>query len=57
VAGNPAREVRRRFSDDEVAALLAIRWWEWPDGLVRERVAHLCDGDVGAFIAAYGKRA
>jgi acetyltransferase-like isoleucine patch superfamily enzyme len=30
VAGNPAREVRRRFSDETVEALLEAAWWEWP---------------------------
>lgn len=29
--GNPAREVRRRFDDDEVERLMQIRWWDWPD--------------------------
>jgi virginiamycin A acetyltransferase len=27
VAGNPAREVRRRYDDEEVASLLESRWW------------------------------
>lgn len=37
-AGNPAREVRRRFDDDVVEALLETRWWEWPiDRLLRNR--------------------
>lgn len=30
VAGNPAREVRRRFDDATIAELLAIAWWDWP---------------------------
>jgi virginiamycin A acetyltransferase len=30
VVGNPAREVRRRFSDDDIEFLLAVRWWDWP---------------------------
>jgi acetyltransferase-like isoleucine patch superfamily enzyme len=29
VAGNPARVVRRRFSDDVVAALLESEWWAY----------------------------
>jgi acetyltransferase-like isoleucine patch superfamily enzyme len=31
VGGNPAREIRRRFSDEQVEALLEARWWEWPE--------------------------
>lgn len=30
VAGSPARPVRRRFADEVIEALLAIRWWDWP---------------------------
>jgi acetyltransferase-like isoleucine patch superfamily enzyme len=54
VAGNPAAEVRRRFTDAQVEALLAIRWWDWPEAVVLERVDAICSPDVDAFIAAYG---
>jgi acetyltransferase-like isoleucine patch superfamily enzyme len=54
VAGNPAREVGRRFSDEQIEALQEIGWWEWPDEVVAERVAQLCDDDVDGFIRAYG---
>jgi acetyltransferase-like isoleucine patch superfamily enzyme len=53
VAGNPAREVRRRFDDTTVDALLRIAWWEWPDELVRERVGAINDTDVAAFVSRY----
>lgn len=36
VVGNPAREVKRRFSDDQIAQLLSIAWWDWPDDDVRD---------------------
>lgn len=50
VAGNPARVVRKRFSDEEIAALLRIRWWDWPVDRVRAQVAGLCGGDLADFI-------
>ena len=28
VAGNPAREIRKRFDDEMIALLLAWRWWD-----------------------------
>jgi hypothetical protein len=31
VGGNPAREIRRRFDDEQVEALLEARWWDWPE--------------------------
>lgn len=30
VAGNPAKEIRRRFKDADIQRLLEIRWWDWP---------------------------
>ena len=38
VAGNPARELRRRFSDEQVAELERLAWWEWPEARVRDQV-------------------
>lgn len=50
VAGNPARLIRYRFDETTIAALLALRWWDWPDA----RIVALEDafyGPVEAFIA------
>jgi chloramphenicol O-acetyltransferase type B len=55
VVGSPAREVRRRFDDDQVEALLRIRWWDWSDDVVRDRVGQLSSGDVDGFIAAHDR--
>ena len=30
VAGMPARQLRRRFSQERIAMLLEMRWWDWP---------------------------
>lgn len=29
VAGNPAREIRKRFDPNTIEALLSSRWWDW----------------------------
>jgi chloramphenicol O-acetyltransferase type B len=41
VAGNPAREVRRRFDDSTAEQLLADPWWDWPVEPVRTEWATL----------------
>ena len=46
VVGSPAREIRRRFGDEQVEALLRIRWWEWPEDVIHERIDQLSSGDV-----------
>jgi len=55
VAGNPAREHRRRFSDSQIEALLAIEWWNWPQQEVRSLGPLLASDDVEALIS-YARR-
>lgn len=54
VAGNPAREVRRRFDDVTVDALLALAWWDWPEEAIRASMPLLMSGNVGEFIRRQG---
>jgi acetyltransferase-like isoleucine patch superfamily enzyme len=51
--GNPARSVSRRFDEETVAGLLRIRWWDWPDEVIAERISLLCSGDLRAFLARF----
>jgi acetyltransferase-like isoleucine patch superfamily enzyme len=54
VVGNPAQETHRRFNDEQVQALLRIRWWDWPDEKIAEVVPLLNDpGQVDQFIERY----
>ena len=55
VAGNPARPVRQRFSEGQTAALLQIRWWDWPIENIREAWPLLLSGRIDEFIDTYGK--
>lgn len=38
VAGNPAKVVRSRFGPEMVERLLRIRWWEWPEDVIRANI-------------------
>jgi acetyltransferase-like isoleucine patch superfamily enzyme len=53
VAGNPAREIRRRFDDAQIEALQQIAWWQWPLEKVLASVPDLCSDNVDSFIAAH----
>ena len=44
VAGNPARVVRSRFSEKDVARLLRAAWWDWPIELVTENARAIMAG-------------
>jgi virginiamycin A acetyltransferase len=52
VAGNPARLVRRRFADRDVARLLRIAWWDWPVEAVTRHVRTIMNGTVDELEAA-----
>ncbi|KAA5834275.1 CatB-related O-acetyltransferase [Saccharopolyspora hirsuta] len=43
--GNPARVIRRRFYDADVALLQRIAWWNWPIPTITEHVRTIMAGD------------
>src|SRR5689334_4982420 len=55
VFGNPARVVSRRFSDEIIAELLALRWWDLDVEKVLSLRSLLQGTDIEAFIAACRK--
>ncbi len=57
VAGNPARMVRWRFSEEVREALLASQWWTWPIEEVRSLSALLCSDDLTSFLDYARQRA
>jgi acetyltransferase-like isoleucine patch superfamily enzyme len=50
MGGCPARVLRYRFSDEQIDALLHIRWWDWPKDEVRAAVPYLASRDISEFI-------
>lgn len=49
VGGVPARLIRRRFPDDTISALLALRWWDWPSDKIKPRLSALQAGQIEEF--------
>ena len=43
VGGNPAREIKKRFSDEAIEKLLKMQWWNWSPEKVTENLAMLTD--------------
>lgn len=56
VAGNPARQIRKRFDDAQIEMLLAIKWWDWSDDQLSGAMPLLTSGDV-AGLHRYWKQA
>lgn len=46
VGGNPAKPIRRRFSEAEIALLLDMKWWEWGDEALAGAMLLLTSGDI-----------
>ena len=54
VVGNPGKEVKRRFTDEQVDALLRIAWWDWDDAKVAANADLLCSDGVDELIERFG---
>lgn len=50
VCGNPAKCLKKRFSDEEIAALLALRWWDWDAAKIDEVLPLLNSGQIEQFL-------
>lgn len=44
VGGVPARDIRRRFSDDVIARLLELKWWDWPAEQIQRNIKNIQAG-------------
>ncbi|RDV13837.1 antibiotic acetyltransferase [Pontibacter diazotrophicus] len=41
VGGNPAKEIKKRFSEEQINELLAIKWWDWDIEKITQNLHHL----------------
>lgn len=46
VGGNPANEIKKRFSEDKIAKLLELKWWDWEIEKITKNVQNLTDNDI-----------
>lgn len=46
IGGNPARLIRRRFSEERIHFLLRLKWWDLPPVELSEILPLLCDPDL-----------
>ncbi|MGQ9371120.1 type B chloramphenicol O-acetyltransferase [Azospirillum sp. ST 5-10] len=51
VGGNPAKPIRKRFSEEHIAMLLDMAWWEWGDALLAQAMPLMTTGDIDALYA------
>jgi acetyltransferase-like isoleucine patch superfamily enzyme len=46
VAGNPAKQIRKRFSDEVINKLLELKWWDMEENKINEISDILCSNDI-----------
>lgn len=51
VAGNPAKEIRKRFSRERIAMLLEMAWWDWSAETLKRAMPLMTSGDVEGLYA------
>jgi len=51
--GNPARVIKKRFTDEEIQKLLNIRWWNWDDEKIKENIPLILNKDISGFISKF----
>ncbi len=50
VGGNPSRHLKYRFSAEVREKLMEIKWWNWSNEKIANKIKDLCQGDVEQFI-------
>lgn len=46
VGGVPARQIRKRFSEDIISSLLDVRWWEWSKEKIKKNISAIKTGYI-----------
>ncbi|MFI1235304.1 CatB-related O-acetyltransferase [Nocardia salmonicida] len=52
VGGNPAGLIKTRYSDGDIARLLAVAWWDWPAEHITAYVPTIMSGSIDDLEAA-----
>ena len=46
IRGNPARPVKKRFTDEQINMLLEMKWWDWSFDKISNAMSFLLSGNV-----------
>jgi len=49
VGGVPAREIRKRFSENVISKLLEMKWWDWPEEKIKRHIWDIQSGQIERF--------
>ena len=46
VGGVPAKQIRKRFSEETISELLKLKWWEWTFKKISQNIKFIKNGDL-----------
>ena len=46
VGGNPAKEIKKRFSEEIIAKLLELKWWNWDIEQITKNIQNLTGNEI-----------
>lgn len=55
VAGNPAKKIKNRFTDEEINLLLELRWFDWSDEEVEKAILLIMSQNIKGLYDYYLK--
>ena len=50
VAGNPAKIIKYRFTEEQIVSLLKIEWWNWDEYKIKDESFDLWSNNIDEFI-------
>lgn len=53
VGGNPAKPIKKRFTEDEIKMLLEMEWWNWSEALLANAMSIFCSTRIDELYAYY----
>ena len=53
VGGNPAKFIKKRFTDEQISDLLQIKWWNLEDSKINELLSYICSDNIDEFIKLF----
>ena len=50
VGGNPAKQIKKRFTEHKIKSLLELKWWDWPVEKITRNVQYLTGTDINNLV-------
>ncbi|WP_160714411.1 type B chloramphenicol O-acetyltransferase [Chitinophaga solisilvae] len=55
VGGNPAKLIRKRFSEHHITLLMEMKWWNWEEDILKDLMPVLCSENIDLLYECYQK--